>query len=426
MLGKFDAVISRVHSILFLMTLASMLLGTAYAQTVMTQGAFLGDNGAIFINGNLLYNNNYIYGVTYAGGEKDFGTVFQLSSSTQLQTQNVLYSFSDSDGSRPNGSLIADAQGNLYGTTNAGGAAGLGTIFKLTNPHAGNGSWVLTLLHSFTGPDGANPVSGLTMGPGGVLYGTAANGGIVPCVGDSFLGGGAPVFANGCGTVFTITASGAFHLLHVFNGHQADAGGPQTNVVVDPAGNVIGTTAYSTQPYGSGVVYKLTPSGVFSHVSDFYAKALLGYPIGNIVRDSAGNIYGTTEFSGGENGPDGAGIFEITAVTHEQLLLAQLLSQASRSGVVRDQAGNLYGTTIDGGANHAGSVFRLDPMGRLTTVASLGLSNLAPIGGVILDPAGNFWGTSSASFGQGSGAAFCPTAASVGVTGCGTVFSVTP
>lgn len=399
--------------------------------TLNTEIAFFGGgngDGALPINGNLLYLGQSIYGSTFAGrgtsgAFTDLGVVFQIPAITGTVGQRVttvLHSFSGPDGSHPNGSLIADPQGNLYGTTSAGGPADLGTVFKLTNPHSTVGEWGFTLLHAFAGPDGANPSAGLTRGPDGALYGTAQNGGVVPC--SAF----APGHEKGCGTVFKLTASGAFRVLHTFSGQPfIDGAGPASNLILDPAGNILGTTNGLALPL-NGSLYKIAPSGTFTVVTSF-ARFGPSTPIGNIVRDAAGNVYGMVGFSGvpmvvPPPVPPGPAIYKVTAITHRMMLLAILPAkpESQGSGVVRDGAGNLYATTSTGGSNGAGAVFALSPSGALTTLASLGLANLAPVGGVILDPTGHLWGTSSA------GGNPCETVSNVTPTGCGTVFSLSP
>lgn len=394
-----------------------LTLTTVYSFTGSNFGSASRYDGATPLRGNLLYSNQRIYGVTYGGGENDMGVIFQLPATAAHQEPPALtlHSFTTQEG-HPNGSLVADSQGNLYGTTITGGAANLGTVFKLTP------AGTYTILHAFAGPDGANPAAGVTLGPDGTLYGTAQKGGassppaIVEC-------------SIGCGTVFKITQSGTFQVIHSF-GISERAAGPATNVVVDPQGNVIGTTSTGLAANDGGQLFVISPAGKYSTVVIFVGPHA-GVPVGNIVRDDAGNIYGMV-FNANQNvygqGPHGSGIFKVTAVTHQLVLLKVLEGQESYSGVVRDKAGNLYGTTTgvqnNGGlgGTTAGSVFALAPSGTLTALAALSLDNIAPLGGVIPDPSGILWGTTSAGGVYGG----CPTATNVTPTACGTVFSLSP
>ena len=391
--------------------------GPALAGTVTTASAFVGSNGAVPTDGNLLYSGQTLFGATYGGGANDLGAIFALPAAGGVAAA-AIHSFGGSDGKHPNGSLVADAAGNLYGTTADGGTDDLGTVFKLAKPASASGAWTLTLLHSFTGPDGAHPAAGVTLGADGALYGTAYEGGTVPCAGVLF-------YPAGCGTVFRLTIAGSFRLLHTFSGAQFDGAGPASNLVVDPSGVVIGTTSEATNSGDGGSLFAISPTSGFVNVTEFFPKALQGYPVGNIARDAAGNVYGMTALAGGlGSSVQGVGIFEVTAETHKQFLLKILTDQVSRSGVTRDGAGNLLGTVtgsrMDAGVHDGGLVFELSPNGTLTTLASLGFANAAPFGGVILDPSGTIWGTSSA------GGQICGSSASPSAAGCGTVFTVKP
>jgi len=394
-----------------------LALPEAHATTVETVAAFAGNNGAVPTNGNLLVSGQALYGATFGGGTADLGTVFQMPTSGSAGAVTI-HAFSGSDGARPNGGLVADSQGNLYGTTSLGGAADLGTVFKLAKPTGQGTPWTLTLLHSFAGPEGAHPAAGLSEGPDGSLYGVAYDGGTMPCI--ALL-----QFPEGCGTVFKISTAGTFKVLHAFSGYPFDGAGPGTNLAIDPQGVVIGTTNKATNSGDGGSLFAIRPTGTFVNVSEFFPKALQGYPIGNIVRDPDGNVFGMTELAGGLGSSEqGTGIWEVTAETHKQVLLKILDGQIAKSGVVRDAAGTLYGTTTGSsmgqGVTNAGSVFALDRNGTLTTYATLTFANHAPVGGVILDQAGALWGTSSA------GGQLCQSGASPGAAGCGTVFRVTP
>lgn len=225
-------------------------------------GSGVGSGGAVPLNGNLLYSNQQLYGVTYAGGmivgpneeyisATDLGSIYQYAISGPGVPIN-LYGFSGPDGSHPNGGLVADAQGNLYGTTQDGGANNMGTVFKLSPPQSAGGTWTLTTLHSFAGTDGETPLAGVTIGPNGNLYGTTSTltGSNDPC----------------CGNVFTLSTTGTgFHVMAQLYPNA----GPRTNVVVDPQGNVIGTTYMSTVIRGEGSLFKVTPSGTYSTVTIF-------------------------------------------------------------------------------------------------------------------------------------------------------------
>jgi uncharacterized repeat protein (TIGR03803 family) len=174
------------------------------------------------------------YGTTSGGGASGFGTVYKLSAAGQL---TVLHSFSGgSDGSTPQAGLLRDKDGNLYGTTFQGGAAGVGTVYKV------DASGNETVLHSFSGSDGSYPESALVHDPAGNLFGTTSQGGS-----GGYLGG----------TVFKITQDGALTSIYDFTGG-ADGGNPASSLMINRDGDLYGTTA-SGGVSGNGTVFKLTP-----------------------------------------------------------------------------------------------------------------------------------------------------------------------
>jgi len=207
-------------------------------------------------NGNLVFDAaGNLYGTTWSGGSYDWGTVFELSPGAKTWTEKVLYSFQGkSDGALPNPGLVFDAEGNLYGTTNAGGNGKGGTVFELS-PNGGN--WTEALLYSFTGlSDGDGPAAPLTF-HNGSLYGTTESGGDRPQ-------------SNGDGVVFELTPSeGGWteQVLHTFTS-SPDGATPYGGVVFDSSGNLYGTTSfggilnsncfYAGDP-GCGVVYEISP-----------------------------------------------------------------------------------------------------------------------------------------------------------------------
>jgi uncharacterized repeat protein (TIGR03803 family) len=185
-----------------------------------------------------------LYGTTYAGGANNNGTVFELTQDSRGQwSESLLHTFTGgSDGGGPLGSLIFDASGNLYGTTQGGGGSGLyGTVFELTK--GSNGQWTESVLHDFTLADGIFPGANLTFDAAGNLYGTAANGGR----------------SCECGTAFELSPAGGtwnFQVLHKFAGG-ADGAGPGA-LALDSTGNLYGETGFGGLA-GQGVVFQITP-----------------------------------------------------------------------------------------------------------------------------------------------------------------------
>ncbi len=262
-----------------------------------------GSDGAMPEAADLVFDQaGNLYGTTYVGGGtqcfEDCGTVYELTNSGGNWTESILHVFGQSgDGDEPWAGVILDQTGNLYGTTATGGAHRQGSVYELI--HSGVG-WTERLLYSFQGgSDGAFPFSSLIQDPAGNLYGTTC------CAG-----------GDAGGTVFGLTAgTWAFNLLYGLGG-PGTGQGPEGALIMDSSGNLYGT-ASSGGAYGFGAVFKLTPSAggwTYTSVHDFcaggYPPCSDGYtPSGNLAFDSAGNLYGTTS-NGGAHG--GGVVYEIT------------------------------------------------------------------------------------------------------------------
>ncbi|HLI62404.1 MAG TPA: choice-of-anchor tandem repeat GloVer-containing protein [Terriglobales bacterium] len=267
---------------------------TPWTESVLYEFA-PGSNGALPGYGALAVDpEGNLYGTTEIGGASNKGTVYELSPSGGGWTETVIASFSggSSDGDQPYAGVIFDQAGDLYGTTTLGGTSNWGTVYELVHSQSG---WTKRVLYSFTdGNDGGLPIGGLIFDAAGNLYGTAALGG-----------------ANGNGTVFKLSPSSngnwTFTTLYGFSG----SGGPWDSLTMDAGGNLYGTTT-GGGAYEQGSVFKLTLSGgswIYTDLHDFTNGTDGGQPIGSVVLDSSGDIYGTAP-SGGEYG-NGV-LFEIT------------------------------------------------------------------------------------------------------------------
>ena len=292
-----------------------------------------------------------LYGTTGACGSSQ-GTIWQLTPPAPQPKFRVLHGFTGGvDGATPQDGLTMDAAGDLYGTTSYGGGSsncrdGCGTVFNLSKLGS---DWLFTPLHSFTGApdgDGAYPESRLAPGPDGALYGTTGKGGTV--TGQCYEGNA------GCGTVFTLK--------------------PSTHGLSNPMSSWTETVLYQFQGGSDGVE-----------------------PLGQIVFDSASNIYGVT--SGG--GPSGVGTaYELapSGLGWAESLIYTFggggIGGNPSSGLVFDRSGNLYGTT--GGGYNNGIVFQLVPSGSGWTGNTLhafsGSDGYDPQGDLILDDSGNVYG----------------------------------
>jgi uncharacterized repeat protein (TIGR03803 family) len=298
--------------------------------------------------------NGNLYGTTDEGGTSGFGTVFKLDTNGK---ETVLYSFTGgADGAFPRGSLIQDANGNLYGTSSGNStncAIGCGTVFKLDT------AGTLTVLYTFTGPDGDAPVAGLTMDAAGTLYGTTSRGG-------AFCNGG-------CGVVFKLDPSGKETVLHSFK-DSPDGAFPVGDLILDVAGSLYGTTSgggYNHRycNFGCGTIFKLAPSGKETVLYRFPALYTGVHPSGSVILDTAGNLYGTTDAGGDTKfcGEVGCGVvFKLSKAA--KLTVLRRFSPGSGSypapTLVRDPSGAFYGTAAVGGqftGCSCGVVFKLTP-----------------------------------------------------------------
>ena len=342
-----------------------------------------------------------LYGTTEIDGAYSYGTVFKL---TPEGKETVLHSFTSTagDGANPVAPLIRDAAGNLYGTTEYGGlfggacgGNGCGIVFKI------NPSGKETVLYRFTGipqNDGMNPLQGLVRDSKGNLYGTTSQGGIYS-------------YGNSYGTVFKIDPAGKETLLHSFNPFTppySDGWYPMGGSLLrDPAGNLYGTTYLGGESGTLGTVFKVDPSGSESILYDFGGSGDGRLPYGNLVRDPAGNLYGVTYFGGAF---DAGTIFKLDDNNNETIIHSFGGTRDDAppgGGLVRDSAGNLYGTTTEGGSEFFGTVFKLDTSGEETVLHTfLGKQGNGPDWGVIRDSKGNLYGTTQYGGAYGGGVVF--------------------
>ena len=306
----------------------------------------------------------------------------------------VLHTFASVDpaGSTPYAGVILDSAGNLYGTTLDGGTANAGVVYKL-DP-AGK----VTFLYSFTGgTDGATPTAGVIRDADGNLYGVAA-------------GGTGPCLFGGCGIVYKLNTAGQQTVLYSFTGG-ADGGNNgggnlEAGVIRDSAGNLYGTTVEGGTA-DAGVVYKLDTSGQQSVLYTFTGLADGGSPMAGVIRDSEGNLYGTT-YHGGTN--DTGVVYKVDVTGHETVLYSFTGNGGANpfAGVIRDSSGNLYGTTYGGGTAGHGVVYKLDAASNETVLYSFtgGVDGGSPFAGVIRDSAGNLYGTTSSGGTAGYGVVY--------------------
>jgi uncharacterized repeat protein (TIGR03803 family) len=362
-----------------------------------------------------------LYGTTHLGGDltcnvslhPGCGTVFKLDPAGILTPLHIFGG--GAQGLGPSG-VVRDAAGNIYGT--AGGGIQYGLVFKVDN----GGTY--TELYNFTGgPDGNLPTGSLildTSDASGNLYGT------------TLLGGGSsdPKCPNGegCGTIFELENTRTHKVLYSFL-NNADGAEPQS-VVRDSTGNFFGATYQGGQGclLGCGTIFKLDATGNKTVLHTFTGGKDGANPSGNLVQDSAGNLYGVTTAGGDLACPwdGGAGCGVVFKVDTKGVLTVLHAFHGGSDGnvpvsVILDAAGNLYGTTQSGpNANTCGIVFKLDIKSNLTNLHSLagGSEGCQPAGALVRDAAGNLYGATVFA-GYSGNPYVCP-------NGCGTIFKVTP
>jgi uncharacterized repeat protein (TIGR03803 family) len=397
---------------------------SAQAQTYTVLHTFRGaPDGIEPLAGLLSDGKGNLYGTTEQGGvhicktqyySATCGTVFEIEATGK---ETVLYSFDGRHGRFPGVLLTGDAEGNLYGTTGAGGLFNYGTVFKVapTGQHS--------VLYNFPGGSGESYPGEVVRDSTGNLYGAASMG----------------PSAMGSSVLFKLDTAGKESVLYRFTCpacSQTGIGGFgfPGGLTRDPSGNFYGTASGGTgcgrsYPCG-GVVYKVSKAGTGTDLYNFTGGANGWAPTGNLTMDAEGNLYGTTL------NPDGSAcqadecgtVFKVEPSGKETVLYTFQGGTDGgypNGGLVRDAQGNLYGTTWIGGGNYGtcnpysmpvgcGVVYKLDPSGKLTTLHIF--SNLAdggyPNGDLVMDEEGNLYGTTTSG-----GDPTC---------NCGVVFKVTP
>ncbi|MGB7585977.1 MAG: choice-of-anchor tandem repeat GloVer-containing protein [Terriglobales bacterium] len=415
---------------LMAMTLMFAAAVTNYAtgQTFSVIDNLTGYSGAQILAGLIFDKAGNLYGTATEGGSGQ-GVVFEISPlNGGKYKETVLYKFGangSKDGAYPAGGLIFDVTGDLYGTTQHGGAYNAGTVFELS---PGANGWSETVLHSFgSSNDGAFPTSSLAIDSQGNLYGTTIQGG--PYIKCSYSGS-----FYSCGTAFELSpvsgGSWTYKLIHSF-GHNDDAYFPASGLTLDSAGNLFGECAQGGL-YGKGTLYELSPGTGGSWTEQIVHQWGNGtdgsYPYGGLIFDSAGNLYGTTSQSG-VKGNMGT-VFELAPTQSGWVEQNQYYfgintdGQFPFSGLLRDGAGNLYGTTHNGGSQGYGIVFELTPVSGGWTEEILYNLSGSTDGGIssatlVMDAAGNLYGTTW----YGGNVPQCITGP---VPGCGVVFKIAP
>ena len=385
----------------------------AVGQTFVVLHSFLGQprDGTAPLGGLLVDSAGNVYGTTLQGGKYSgchdsggygCGIVFKLDTHG---VETVLHSFNGSDGAGSSATLIMDANGDLYGTTavgggsgcNTGASVGCGVVFKLSGDKE-------TVLYRFTGgADGAFPWAGLVMDASGSFYGTTNAGG-----------------EYGGGVVFKLVGKKET-VLHSFTGGKDGNYLAAGSLLMDVRGNLYGTDAFGGDincdyPNGCGVVFKLAGKRL-SVLHAFTGPPDGQSPVAGLIMDPEGNLYGTTT-----DGGDGSNAGTVSKVGKKGERLLHTFDVGShqndgvkpQAGVVLDAHGNLYGTTLYSGKRGFGTVFEIAPDGKESILHDFCTGDCSdgayPLAGLIIDAKGNLYGTASAG----------------GVNGNGTIFMITP
>lgn len=369
---------------------------------------------------------------------------------SSAQTFSNLFTFDQSDGANPGGTLVQGNDGDFYGTTTFGGAYGQGEVYKITAEGA------ITLLHSFCNPsdctDGYQPSSGLILGSDGNFYGTTPvrvfkmtpSGGLTVLsnsIGsyarllqgndgnlygtDQYNGKSTSKCGGPCGTIFRITSTGVVSIVHYFRG--IDGYAPESGLAQDADGNFYGN-ASSGGAYNIGVVFKMNSSGAYTVLHSFSGEVDGCTPVAELIRATDGSFYGTTAFCGATTGDGSGTAFRITPsgrLTHLHSF-NPVTGEEPHSGLLQASDGNFYGATLYGGNTApsicpatCGSLYELTSSGKFRTLYEFcpqaGCSDgAAPSGGLVQGADGKLYGTTY--FG---GSTVCGPPSS-----CGTDFSV--
>ena len=378
-------------------------VSTALAGTETVLYSFAGgtDGSQPYHAGVVFDQSGNLYGVTEYGGLYGNGTVFQLVPSPGGGwTENILYSFTGgSDGANPLGGLVIDGSGNVYGTAWGGGIYGCGVVFQLS---PSQGGWTYSVLYAFTGnDDGESPQGDL------MWYGPTE------IVGTTYAAGWQCGIGNG--TVFIVSTSGTFLHVGCFKKGGSEApdgvgpcsgwGGEGYICGTSPIGGKYGAGSLFRWHWGeksAATMFTFKWSGKYGH-----------YPLGDLTPNAEGVLFGTTAWGG--VGDDGT-VYQLTGSLSYRIAVVHSFPSANgdgawpNAGVILDAAGNVYGTTAGGGSASGGTVFKLTPGAKNKwneTVLynfSGGADGGVPTGALIFDSAGNIYGTTwqGGAYGQGT------------------------
>ncbi len=342
---------------------------------------FQGPEGAGPFGALMQASDGYVYGTTVSGGDTSGGVIFRADLSGTVER---IHNFIAAEATAPNGALVEGLDGNLYGTSFAGGSGGGGTVFR--SDKAGN----VTVLFSFPSPDGgSNPNAGLSRAADGSFYGTTEYGG-----------------PGGSGIVFHITTEGDLTTVASLPiGNPLEIAHPVAGVTLAPDGSLWGTAADGGLDNAGGVFRIPLPDTTPAILFECGSGDVALFPTSALTETSDGGLWG----SAAGTGPFGT-VFRLSTASRP-VLVHTFLGDPDGDGSKELWAGtdgNLYGTTSQFGPNGAGTVFRLDPSsGALTTLHGFaGSDGGEPEAGLIQGTDGNFYGSTYAGGAFGAGTLF--------------------
>jgi len=378
----------------FFVLLAVMAVSPAHGQKFSVVDSFVGTPDAANPRAGLVEDSKgNLYGTSAFGGANGVGSIFRVD---KAGNESVVYSFDITHGAFPLAALIVDSTDNLYGTASVGGAHSQGVVFEFSTRKSGEST-----LYDFTGQnDGGGPSGGLARDDNGNLYGTAMTGG-----------------AFGGGVVFKLTTKGKFIVMHSFCSKQncADGQGPTAGLTIDPDFNLYGTTQYGGyqncsggQASGCGVIFRVTQKKketvlyAFCPVQNCTDGA---NPVAGVIRDTSGNLYGTTFSYGNPNNGCGT-VFKLDSSRAFAVLYSfNGVPDGCGSEANLLFGGNnvLYGTTVLGGDSNFGTVFKLAANEKVLHSFNGG-DGAGIYGSLILNSNGKLYGTANTggSFGDGT------------------------
>jgi uncharacterized repeat protein (TIGR03803 family) len=348
----------------------------------------------------LLDSSGNLFGTTSGGGAAGHGTVFELSGVNDA-TYTTLVSFTGANGAAPGADpdapLMFDRNGNLYGTTFNGGAGGYGTVFELSGPTHSTFTSLVSFTNTTGAAIGAGPTGGLTIDSTGTIIGTTSAGG---------SGSGTVFTLSGAAhTTFTSLLS--------FTGNSGSfiGSGPDSTLLPDSSGNLYGVT--KTGGNGNGTIYELSGSShsTFKSLDSFTSNSGLApgaYPESDLYIDASGNIFGTCAGTGTGASAYGS-IFEVSGPTHSTFTTLSTLTGTSGvapgagpiGNLVPDAAGNIYGVTAGGGSYvYGGTVFELSGVNHTTFTSIVSFNPIQqgePTGGLAINSNGDLFGTNGTS-----------------------------